>query len=138
MIRQLQDGSLQAPTLIADRNRQRRPKADLKKGASTLRGRGPEIISTALELLRFESLQKRNREQRSRRGPDDLGVETGDGAGTGRHTEDSRGTGTAQKCADVPWILDLVQVENPGGEIGPSPDGFFKEGDYLLRGVEGG
>ena len=103
-----------------------------------MRRRGPEIKSTSFELFRFDSLQKRNREQRSRRGPHDLGVEAGDGAATGRNTKDTRGTGSAQKCADIPWILDLVQVENPGGEIGPSPDGFFKEGDYLLRRVEGG
>ena len=113
VVRKLENGRAQAPTFIANHNGKRRLEMCFKEGFSTLRNGGPEVISTALELTSFDPLEKRNREKRGGGSTDDLGVETGDGVGTGGKTEDSCGSGSPQQRPQIARILELVQVKNP-------------------------
>ena len=102
----------QAPTFIAYRNGKRGPELCFKEGFATLRSGGPEVISTTLQLASFDPLQEWNREKRGSRGPDDLGVETGDGVGTGGNTEDSCGSGGSQQRSKIARILKFAQVKD--------------------------
>jgi len=84
-----------------------------KEGFATLRSGGPEAISAALQLASFDPLQEGNREKRGGGGTDNLGVETGDGVGTGGNTEDSCGSGGPQQRSQIARVLEFVQVKNP-------------------------
>ena len=109
----LENSSAQTLTFIANHDGKRRLEMCFKQGLSTLWSGGPEVKSTALQLASFYPLQKRNREKRSGGSTNDLGVETGDGVGTGGNTEDSCGSGGPQQRSQIARILELVQVKNP-------------------------
>ena len=113
VVGKLENSSVQALTFIANHDRQRRVEGGFKEGLAIPRSGNPDAISAALELASFDPLQKRNREKRGGGSTDDLGVETGDGVGTGGNTEDSRGSGSPQQRAQIARILEFVQVENP-------------------------
>ena len=112
VVGKLENGRVQAPTFIANRNGKRRLEMCFKEGFATLRSGSPEVISAALQLASFDPLQKGHREKRGSRGTNDLGVETGDGVGTGGNTEDSRGSGGSQQRPKIARILEFAQVKD--------------------------